>query len=91
MKYRGYIARQQALVAQAERIETTPIPPDIDYGSIAGLSTEVREKLERILPRTLAQATRIPGVTPAAVSLLAVHLRRRRRGAAADGGTAARA
>jgi tRNA uridine 5-carboxymethylaminomethyl modification enzyme len=76
LKYRGYIARQEALVAQAERVESTMIPERLAYDAIGGLSAEVREKLARVRPRTLAQAARIPGVTPAAVSLLAVHLRR---------------
>jgi tRNA uridine 5-carboxymethylaminomethyl modification enzyme len=52
------------------------LPPAIDYAAVRGLSVEVREKLTRVQPRTLGQAARIPGVTPAAVSLLLIHLKR---------------
>jgi tRNA uridine 5-carboxymethylaminomethyl modification enzyme len=81
VKYSGYIARQRDLVAQAERLEATPLPGDTDFGAISGLSAEVQEKLRAVRPRTLAQAARIPGVTPAAISLLGVHLARRGRDA----------
>ena len=56
----------------------TALPPDLDYAEVRGLSREVREKLNRHQPRTLGQAGRIPGVTPAAISLLLVHLKRGR-------------
>jgi tRNA uridine 5-carboxymethylaminomethyl modification enzyme len=84
VKYSGYIARQQTLVAQAERLEGTALPADIDFTAIGGLSAEVLEKLRQVGPRTLGQAARIPGVTPAAISLLGVHLARRGRGARAS-------
>ena len=79
IKYAGYIERQQAEIARQRRHARLPLPPDLDYERVDGLSAEVREKLERHRPRTLGQAARIPGVTPAAVSLLLVHLRRLER------------
>jgi tRNA uridine 5-carboxymethylaminomethyl modification enzyme len=84
VKYSGYIARQRALVAQSDRLEATPLPADTDFGAISGLSAEVQEKLRLVRPHTLGQAARIPGVTPAAVALLGVHLARRGRGARAS-------
>ena len=83
VKYGGYIARQQELVDRAERLESTPLPPDVDFEEIHGLSTEVRERLSRVRPKTLGQAARIPGVTPAAITLLGVHVARRSRSARA--------
>ena len=81
VKYSGYITRQRTLVARADRLEGTPLPSDTDFGAISGLSSEVQEKLTAVRPRTLGQAARIPGITPAAISLLGVHLARRGRGA----------
>ena len=75
-KYAGYVVRQQAEVARLERHEGTALPVDLDYGSVKGLSTEVRERLLEVQPRTLGQAARIPGLTPAAMALLLVHLKR---------------
>lgn len=75
-RYAGYLKRQTDQVARSERSEHLPIPQDLDYRSVAGLSAEVREKLLSHRPATLGQAARIPGITPAAVSLLLVHLRR---------------
>ncbi|MFM7144486.1 MAG: tRNA uridine-5-carboxymethylaminomethyl(34) synthesis enzyme MnmG [Alphaproteobacteria bacterium] len=77
LKYRGYVARQEDLVARTRRLEDTRLPEDTDFEGISGLSAEVREKLAAVRPRTLGQASRIPGMTPAAVSLLGIHLRRR--------------
>ncbi|RZU99528.1 tRNA uridine-5-carboxymethylaminomethyl(34) synthesis enzyme MnmG [Spiribacter vilamensis] len=77
-RYEGYLKRQSDQVARQARYEDQPLPGDIDYHQVAGLSTEVCEKLQRHQPSTLGQAGRIPGVTPAAVSLLLVHLRRDR-------------
>ena len=77
-KYAGYIERQRQEVEAARRAESVALPEDLDYGQVRGLSSEVREKLERHRPRTLGQAGRIPGVTPAAVSLLLVHLKKKR-------------
>jgi tRNA uridine 5-carboxymethylaminomethyl modification enzyme len=78
VKYQGYVARQEAMAERSARLETTELPPGLDFAAISGLSAEVREKLGRIQPRTLGQAARIPGVTPAAIALLGVHLRRGR-------------
>ena len=58
------------------RQEDTPLPDNIDYAAISGLSNEIRQKLEQVRPTTLAQAARIQGVTPAAVSLLLIHLKK---------------
>jgi tRNA uridine 5-carboxymethylaminomethyl modification enzyme len=76
-KYSGYLARQQAEIDRLARHEGTELPSDLDYASVRGLSTEVRERLYSARPRTLGQAARIPGLTPAAISLLLVHLKRR--------------
>jgi tRNA uridine 5-carboxymethylaminomethyl modification enzyme len=77
-KYAGYIARQQDEIERARRHVETRIPADIDYAAVRGLSAEVRQKLADARPLTLGQAGRIAGVTPAALSLLLVHLKRRR-------------
>lgn len=76
IKYSGYIARQLEQVAQASRLESKPIPPGFRYEGLRSLSREAAEKLERIRPTTLGQASRVPGVTPADVAILAVHLAR---------------
>jgi tRNA uridine 5-carboxymethylaminomethyl modification enzyme len=76
-KYAGYIERQQDEIDRQRRNEETTLPPDLDYTAIAGLSTEVRQKLAEIQPTTVGQAARIPGVTPAAISILLVHLKKR--------------
>jgi len=76
-KYAGYIARQQDEVARHEAHESTPLPRDLDYGEVRGLSMEVRQKLAHHRPETIGRASRIQGVTPAAISLLLVHLKRR--------------
>ena len=76
LKYEGYVARQEALVRQAARLEATRLPAELNFAEIDGLSAEVREKLSRVRPHTLGQAARIPGVTPSAIALLGVHLRR---------------
>jgi tRNA uridine 5-carboxymethylaminomethyl modification enzyme len=77
-KYAGYIERQQEDIDRQRRHEELALPPELDYAAVQGLSREVREKLSRHQPRTLGQASRVPGVTPAAVSLLLVHLKRGR-------------
>ncbi len=76
-RYHGYIERQQQEIARARHHEDTALPADLDYGRVRGLSAEVSQKLIRHRPATLGQASRIPGVTPAAVSLLLVHLKKR--------------
>ncbi len=75
-KYAGYIERQETEIDRQRRYEDQLLPADLDYGTVRGLSTEVREKLSHQQPGTLGQAARIPGVTPAAVSLLLVHLKK---------------
>jgi tRNA uridine 5-carboxymethylaminomethyl modification enzyme len=75
--YAGYIERQQAEIERQRANEELALPADFDFGIVRGLSTEVREKFLRYRPATVGQAARIPGVTPAAVSLLLVHLKRR--------------
>ncbi len=77
-KYAGYLDRQHEEIARQQRHETTPIPDGFDYDRVRGLSAEVSAKLKRVQPATLGQARRISGVTPAAISLLLVHLRRQR-------------
>ncbi|MEW6221474.1 MAG: tRNA uridine-5-carboxymethylaminomethyl(34) synthesis enzyme MnmG [Thermodesulfobacteriota bacterium] len=76
IRYEGYIRRQTELVERARRLDDVALPADLGYGALAGLSREVVEKLGRVQPRTLGQAARISGVTPAAVAVLQVHLRR---------------
>ena len=75
-KYAGYIERQRNEIERQRRHEQLALPPDLDYAEVRGLSREVREKLSRHRPHTLGQASRIPGMTPAAVSLLLIHLKR---------------
>jgi len=75
--YAGYIGRQQAEIDRQRANEALALPADFDFATVRGLSTEVREKFLRHRPATIGQAARIPGVTPAAVSLLLVHLKRR--------------
>lgn len=79
LKYAGYIESQHQLAEKLERMETRVIPEDLDFEQISGLSREIREKLTRIRPRTLGQARRIPGMTPAALTLLNIHLELRSR------------
>ncbi len=76
-KYAGYIERQQEEIERQRRHEAMRLPDDLDYTSVTGLSTEVRQRLSEIRPATLGQAARTPGVTPAAVSILLVHLKKR--------------
>ncbi len=75
VKYAGYIDRQRDQVDRLARTEALPIPPDLDLDTVAGLSHEAREKLHRVRPETLGQASRIPGVTPAAITALLGHIR----------------
>lgn len=76
-KYAGYIERQREEIERQRRNEETKLPDDIDYGQVAGLSHEVRGRLAEYRPATIGQAGRVPGVTPAAVTLLLVHLKKR--------------
>jgi tRNA uridine 5-carboxymethylaminomethyl modification enzyme len=86
IKYEGYLLQQQRAIDRLKKSEQRTIPDWFNYGSVSGLSREMQEKLAKIQPRTLAQASRIPGVTPAAVSLVNVYIEiqaRRREQAAA--------
>jgi len=76
-RYAGYIERAHEEIARARRNEETALPCDLDYARLSGLSHEVRQRLTEVRPATLGQAARIPGVTPAAVSILLVHLKKR--------------
>jgi tRNA uridine 5-carboxymethylaminomethyl modification enzyme len=76
-KYSGYIERQQDEIERQQRNEETRLPDDLDYLQVAGLSNEVRQKLSDARPVTVGQAGRVPGVTPAAISILLVHLKKR--------------
>ena len=80
IKYSGYLERQRSEIERQQRNEETPVPEDFDYAGVRGLSFEVLQKLQRVQPQTIGQAQRIPGMTPAAISLLLVHLERSRRG-----------
>jgi len=78
VKYSGYIDRQQMMVAQSKGLEETPIPDDLVYSNVVSLSREAGEKLSRVLPRTLGQASRVPGITPSDVGVLMVYLKYKR-------------
>ena len=78
VKYAGYISKQVDEVERAAYYESLPLPPDLDYMSVPALSIEVRQKLNKHRPETLGQASRISGVTPAAISLLLIHLKKGR-------------
>lgn len=76
-KYAGYIERQRGEVASQSAQEGVEIPAEMDYATVRGLSKEVQQKLAQHRPETVGQAARVQGVTPAAISLLLVHLKRR--------------
>lgn len=76
IKYAGYIDRQKQEIDQMRRQENTALPEDFDYDAVGGLSNELKSKLEHVRPVTIAQASRIQGMTPAAISLLLVHLKK---------------
>ena len=80
-KYSGYLKRQNEEIERQLRNEELRLPENIDYGDVSGLSNEARQRLRDVRPETLGQAARIPGLTPAAVSLLLVHLKKRDRAA----------
>ena len=84
LKYQGYIVRQQAEVERVSHQEHQPIPANIVYDDVRGLSVEARQRLAQHRPETVGQASRMQGITPAAISLLLVHLKRLRAGAAQD-------
>ena len=76
-KYQGYVARQREEIERHERYESLALTADLDYDKVRGLSIEVRQKLKQHRPETIGQASRISGITPAAISLLLVHMKRR--------------
>ncbi len=78
IKYEGYVRRQGDAVERFSRLEDTTIPDWVDFNAVMGLSTEVSERLSAVRPRSLGQAARMPGITPAAISILAVHIKSRR-------------
>ena len=77
IKYEGYISRQTDEIERLRKNENTALPVDLDYDVIGGLSNEIKQKLKTVRPETVAQASRIQGVTPAAVSQILVHLKKR--------------
>jgi tRNA uridine 5-carboxymethylaminomethyl modification enzyme len=80
-KYSGYIGRQREEIERQRRSASTPLPDGLDYGTVAGLSNEARQRLAEARPQTLGQAARLPGITPATVSILLIHLKKRARAA----------
>ena len=81
IKYEGYIARQMTMVGKMARLESMAIPEDLDYSSLQSLSREVRDRLEDVRPANLGQASRMPGITPAAVSALMIYIKSRTQNA----------
>jgi tRNA uridine 5-carboxymethylaminomethyl modification enzyme len=78
IKYKGYVERQTQIVARFRKLENQKLPDDLDYAQVQGLSREAREKLSKVKPASLGQAARIAGITPAAVSLLSVFLKKKK-------------
>jgi tRNA uridine 5-carboxymethylaminomethyl modification enzyme len=78
IKYAGYIRQQDREVEKLRQAESKQVPEDLDYSSMPGLSREMVEKLTRVQPKSIAQASRIPGITPAAISILLLHMEMRK-------------
>jgi tRNA uridine 5-carboxymethylaminomethyl modification enzyme len=78
VKYDGYVKRQGEAIERFRRLEDAAIPEWVDFGNVTGLSSEAKERLANVRPQSLGQAARMAGITPAAVSLLAVHIKSRR-------------
>ena len=76
IKYEGYLKRQQEQIDRFRKMENFTIPEEIDYKKLSGLSAEVKEKLDMIRPRSLGQAARISGITPSAISILMIHMKK---------------
>ncbi len=76
IKYAGYLAKQKQSIEKAARMQDKPIPADFDYHKATGLSSEARQKLEKIRPATVGQASRMEGITPADISVLLLYLER---------------
>jgi tRNA uridine 5-carboxymethylaminomethyl modification enzyme len=74
IKYEGYLSQQTKAIERLKKAEQRAIPTWFDYAGVSGLSREMKEKLQRVRPQTLGQASRIPGVTPAAISLVNVYI-----------------
>ena len=74
IKYAGYISREEAEIARMQELESMHLPQNVDYMIAGGLSREVQEKLNSVKPATLGQASRIPGITPAAIALVRLHV-----------------
>ncbi|HKU69345.1 MAG TPA: tRNA uridine-5-carboxymethylaminomethyl(34) synthesis enzyme MnmG, partial [Burkholderiales bacterium] len=83
-RYQGYIERQREEIERQEHYENLRLPEGLDYQDVRGLSVEARQKLNQHRPETLGQASRISGITPAAISVLLVHLKRRLAGTHSD-------
>ena len=79
IKYAGYVERQKTEITRLQKNENTKIPKTLDYENVIGLSNEVRQKLASAKPESLARASRLPGITPAAISLLMVHIKKERK------------
>jgi tRNA uridine 5-carboxymethylaminomethyl modification enzyme len=79
VKYEGYLKQQDREVEKLRKAEAKRIPTDLDFASMPGLSLEIVEKLSRVRPTSIAQASRIPGVTPASISILLFHIESRRQ------------
>jgi tRNA uridine 5-carboxymethylaminomethyl modification enzyme len=79
IKYAGYVRKEEASVHRASRMEESLIPAEISYADLRGLRAEARQQLARVQPRTVGQASRIAGVTPADIALLLIHIERMRR------------
>jgi tRNA uridine 5-carboxymethylaminomethyl modification enzyme len=77
IKYEGYISRQADEIERLRKNENTALPVDLDYGIIGGLSNEIKQKLGAVRPETVAQASRVQGVTPAAISQILVYMKKR--------------
>jgi len=75
VKYEGYVRRQSEQISQAERNEQMPIPPDVDYLTIPGLRSETRQKLNALKPESIGRASRVSGVTPSDLSIIAIWLK----------------
>ena len=91
VKYEGYVRKEEASAQRALRLEESRLPDALDYRTLTGLRTEARQQLERVRPRTLGQASRIPGVTPADISILMIYVERLRHGASGGAAQAGRA
>ena len=84
LKYAGYVKREQALVTQMVKLDSFPIPRNIDFSRLDHIAMEAREKLNKIQPESIGQASRISGVSPADISVLMVMLKKRQLGSLAD-------